>query len=64
MRSNLRRAAILLLSLLLVGAAAKISVSAGAPSALKAGVFKSPVAYDKYVDESFAKAAHPATMGL
>jgi len=31
---------------------------------IEAGVFKSPVAYDKYVDESFAKAAHPATMGL
>ena len=45
MRSNLtrlNRAAILLVSLLLAGAAAKISVSAGAPPALKAGVFDPP----------------------
>ena len=45
MRSNstrLSRAAILLLSLLLAGAAARISVSAGAAPALKAGVFDPP----------------------
>ena len=45
MRSNLTRltrAAILLLSLLLAGVAARISVSAGAAPALKAGVFDPP----------------------
>jgi protein SCO1/2 len=45
MRSNLtrlNRAAILLVSLLLAGAAAKISVSAGAGPALKAGMFDPP----------------------
>jgi protein SCO1/2 len=45
MRSNstrLSRAAILLLSLLLAGAATRISVSAGAAPALNAGVFDPP----------------------
>ena len=31
---------------------------------IEAGVFKTPVAYDKYVDESFVRAAHPAMIGL
>jgi NitT/TauT family transport system substrate-binding protein len=31
---------------------------------IEAGMFKSAIAYDKYVDESFVKAAHPATIGL
>jgi NitT/TauT family transport system substrate-binding protein len=31
---------------------------------IEAGMFKSPVAYDKYVDESFARAAHPAMITL
>jgi NitT/TauT family transport system substrate-binding protein len=31
---------------------------------IEAGMFKSPVAYDKYVDESFANAAHAAMIGL
>ena len=40
--TRLNRAAILLLSLLLAGVAARISVSAGAAPALKAGVFDPP----------------------
>jgi NitT/TauT family transport system substrate-binding protein len=31
---------------------------------IEAGLFNSPVAYDKYVDESFANAAQPAMIGL
>jgi NitT/TauT family transport system substrate-binding protein len=31
---------------------------------IEAGMFNSPVAFDKYVDESFANAAHPAVIGL
>jgi NitT/TauT family transport system substrate-binding protein len=31
---------------------------------IEAGTLKSPVAYDTYVDESFAKAAHAAAIGL
>jgi NitT/TauT family transport system substrate-binding protein len=31
---------------------------------IEAGMFNSPVAYDKYVDESFAKAAQPAAISL
>jgi NitT/TauT family transport system substrate-binding protein len=31
---------------------------------IEAGTLKSPVAYDTYVDESFVKAAHAATIGL
>jgi NitT/TauT family transport system substrate-binding protein len=31
---------------------------------MEAGTLNHPVPYDKYVDESFAQAAHPATIGL
>ena len=31
---------------------------------IEAGMFKSPIAYNRYVDESFAQAAHPAMIGL
>ena len=31
---------------------------------IEAGTLKRPVAYDKYMDESFARAARPAAIGL
>jgi NitT/TauT family transport system substrate-binding protein len=31
---------------------------------IEAGTLNHTVAYDKYVDESFAQAAHPAAIGL
>ena len=31
---------------------------------IEAGTIKSPIAYEKYMDESFAKAASPATIPL
>jgi len=31
---------------------------------IQAGTLKTPVAYEKYVDESFARAARPAAMAL
>jgi len=31
---------------------------------IEAGTLKSPVAYEKYMDESFAKAARPAVIAL
>ena len=31
---------------------------------IEAGMFNSPVAYDKYMDESFAQAAQPAAISL
>jgi NitT/TauT family transport system substrate-binding protein len=31
---------------------------------IEAGTLNGPVAYEKYMDESFAKAAHPAVIGI
>jgi len=31
---------------------------------IAAGTLKAPVAYDKYMDESFARAARPTVIGL